>query len=146
MKKFVITSLIGVLGIFSLLAQEKAMLEIRVNGLRNSEGKLSITLFNNEAGFPDDADKAVAWQTIDLSMKKPVFYFQDLPPGVYAYAILHDEDNDGEMKKNLFGIPKEGFGFSRNYSPRVKKPSFEDASVRLKEGKNLDIIDIIYFF
>jgi uncharacterized protein (DUF2141 family) len=133
--------------IFSpLYSQENSDLEIKIEGLRNTQGKLSITLFNNEKGFPDNADKAFKLQTIDLSKDPPVFIFKRLPGGDYAYAILHDEDNNNEMNKNMLGIPREGFGFSNNYRPRIKNPSFNDASFKIKPGKNSHNIEMVYYF
>lgn len=131
--------------LYSLAAQERADLEIVVDGLRNSEGHLRITLFDSDNGFPEDTDKAYTIKSIDLSKEKPVFRFDDLKEGDYAYAILHDEDDNGKMKKNLIGIPKEGFGFSQNYRPKVGQPEFEDASVYLSPGKNRHEIEIVYF-
>jgi len=131
--------------VLSLSAQERADLEIVVDGLRNSEGHLRITLFDSDNGFPEDTDKAYTSKSIDLSKEKPVFRFENLKKGDYAYAILHDEDDNGKMKKNLIGIPKEGFGFSQNYRPKVGQPEFKDASVYLSPGKNRHVIEIVYF-
>ena len=130
---------------FSANSQNPADLRVEVEGLRNQEGKLSITLFNNAEGFPEDIDNAFKWRTVDLREGKPVFVFKDLPAGEYAYAILHDEDGDGEMKKNLLGIPREGFGFSNNYEPKIKNPSFKDASFFLRGTSVTHEINIIYF-
>lgn len=130
---------------FSAFSQAQADLRVQVEGLRNQKGTLSITLFNSAEGFPEDVDNAFKWRSIDLNEGKPVFVFEDLPAGEYAYAILHDEDGDGEMKKNLLGIPREGFGFSNNYEPKIKNPSFKDASFFLRGKSVTHEIEIIYF-
>ncbi|MFW5644662.1 MAG: DUF2141 domain-containing protein [Bacteroidota bacterium] len=128
------------------ISQDYSSLRVEVEGLRNNEGKLSITFFNSPEGFPEDIRNAYQWRTLELSEKKPVFLFNDLPAGEYAYAILHDEDGNGEMKKNLLGIPREGFGFSNNYEPKIKNPSFKDASFYLRKGsKAHHKIEILYF-
>ena len=51
-----------------------------------------------------------------------------LPPGRYAFAFLHDEDDDGELDRDRIGIPSEGFGFSNDASPQLGPPSFQTAS------------------
>lgn len=137
--------LVTILSSLSTSAQGRSDLRVEVEGLRNQKGKISITVFNSPEGFPEDIDRAYRWKTLDLSEEKPVFTFEDLPAGEYAYAILHDEDGDGEMKKNLLGIPREGFGFSNNYQPRIKNPSFQDASFSLNGGSKTHQIEIIYF-
>jgi uncharacterized protein (DUF2141 family) len=126
-------------------AQGKGDIIIEMTELRNLKGKLSIVLFNSSDGFPEDDKKAYKWQIIDLANSEAVFHFKDLPYGEYAYAILHDEDEDGEMNKNILGIPKEGFGFSNNYRPRVKNPSFEDASFQLKTSNVRHVIEMVYY-
>ena len=126
-------------------SQTTATLEIKIDGLRSSEGNLSITVFKDEKGFPEDADRAILTASIDLAKEKPVFIFKDIKPGTYAYAILHDEDKDNRMNKNMLGIPKEGFGFSNNYKPRIKNPSFNSASFALMPGLNSQKITIIYY-
>ena len=144
MKRLVFYILLSII-VSPLYSQENSDLEIKIEGLRNTKGKLSITIFNNEKGFPDNADKAFRIQTIELAKDPPVFIFKGLPGGKYAYAILHDEDNNNEMNKNMLGIPREGFGFSNNYRPRIKNPSYNDASFELKPGKNSHIIEIVYY-
>jgi uncharacterized protein (DUF2141 family) len=42
--------------------------------------------------------------------KRCDFEFSDIKPGNYAIAVIHDE-NRNELDTNMFGIPKEGYGF-----------------------------------
>jgi uncharacterized protein (DUF2141 family) len=37
------------------------------------------------------------------------FEFSDIKPGNYAIAVIHDENRNGELDTNMFGIPKEGW-------------------------------------
>lgn len=141
----IFTLTVLLVSVLSVNGQNKGDLKVRIEGLRNNNGKLSITLFNSPAGFPEDIDRAYKWKTIDLEEQAPVFLFNDLPRGDYAYAILHDEDGNGKMNKNILGIPREGFGFSNNYVPKIKNPSFSDASFSLKEGSTEHEIEIQYF-
>jgi uncharacterized protein (DUF2141 family) len=34
-----------------------------------------------------------------------------IKPGKYAIAVIHDENCNGKLDTNMFGIPKEGYGF-----------------------------------
>jgi uncharacterized protein (DUF2141 family) len=43
--------------------------------------------------------------------KDASFEFSDIKPGKYAIAVIHDENCNGELDSNLFGIPTEGYGF-----------------------------------
>jgi uncharacterized protein (DUF2141 family) len=63
-----------------------------------------------------------------------------LPYGEFAFAVYHDENNSGEIDKNLIGIPKERYAFSNNIKPTFKAPSFEDC--KFNYDKNTDVIRI----
>ena len=65
-----------------------------------------------------------------------------MPYGNYAVGVLHDKDNNGEMTKNFIGMPKEAFGFTRDYkvvfrAPKYKEANFEAESPKLKLAVNL---------
>ena|GEM_PF-883542 len=49
-----------------------------------------------------------------------------LPPGTRAVRLFHDENSNGKLDTNLFGIPTEGYGFSNNPRSRFGEPDFED--------------------
>ncbi len=48
-----------------------------------------------------------------------------LDPGIYGLSLLDDENSNGKMEYNFFGIPKEGFGFSDYYHTGITKPKFD---------------------
>lgn len=74
-----------------------------------------------------------------------VLEVSDLKVGTYAIALLHDNNYDGKMNKTLFGLPKEGYGFSNNARGRLGPPTFDDASFTLTEGETtLLVIKIKY--
>ncbi len=65
--------------------------------------------------------------------------------GNYAVAVFHDQNNDRILNNNVFGIPKEGFGFSRNPEIRTGAPKFSEAAF-LVAGPNTNIqIQLKYF-
>jgi len=64
--------------------------------------------------------------------------FEDIPPGTYALAIVHDENMNGKLDTNLLGIPKEGYGFSNDAKALLGAPSFSAASFPY-DGQNLEL-------
>ena len=54
---------------------------------------------------------------------------KDLPAGTYALALVHDENDNLKIDTGLFGIPTEGFCFSKNAMGLFGPPSFKDAAV-----------------
>jgi uncharacterized protein (DUF2141 family) len=63
----------------------------------------------------------------------------NLPRGEYALAIFHDENADGICNLKLFGIPKEGFGFSNNFRPKLRAPTFKDCKVEILKDMAITI-------
>lgn len=50
-----------------------------------------------------------------------------LPPGRYAAQAFLDENRNGKVDRALFGIPKEGVGFSNDARISFGPPKFADA-------------------
>ena len=55
-----------------------------------------------------------------------------LPRGDYALAVIHDENGNARLD-TIAGIPREGFGFSRNPPIRFGPPRF--AAARFDLGR-----------
>jgi uncharacterized protein (DUF2141 family) len=118
-----------------------ATLTVNVSGIRNAEGKVLVALYREPAGFPDTPKNALRKELVDIDAKaltaKAVF--ADVPPGSYAVAVLHDENGNGDMDKNFLGIPKEGHGASKNPSPMMRAPTFDEAKFTMSAPATLEI-------
>jgi len=66
-----------------------------------------------------------------------------LPYGELALAVYHDENNSGEIDKNMIGIPKERYAFSNNIKPTIKAPSFDDCKFSYSETSNTVKISLL---
>jgi uncharacterized protein (DUF2141 family) len=107
-------------------AEKNAEEGIKVNiiNLRNSKGRVLISLFKDGIGYPDQPDKAFRKTSISIKDNQAFFLFTDIPFGNYAIAILHDENDDKQMNKNSLGLPKEGYGFSNNVMGAFGPPAY----------------------
>ena len=121
------------LACFALLAAKTAIaadLEVRIDGLRSAEGHVHVALHQRleDVDFPDGAGVVAASfrAAVAGSMR---LVFADLPPGNYAVAAFHDADGDGELTRNVLGMPTEGYGFSNGARGFMGPPSFDDAAV-----------------
>jgi len=123
-----------------------ASLNLTVEGIQDAEGRIAIAIFNSEAGFPDDHEKAVKHFFVPL--KKPdrsvTIAINDLPSGQYAIALFHDNNLSGKLETNLFGIPRKGYGFSNNVNPSLRSAYFEEAVFTLLEQGQAMTIKMIY--
>jgi uncharacterized protein (DUF2141 family) len=64
--------------------------------------------------------------------------FEDIPPGTYALAAIHDENMNGKLDANWLGAPTEGYGFSNDAKALLGAPSFSAARFRY-DGQNLEL-------
>lgn len=110
---------------------------VEVRGFRSDGGKALVALFATRKGFPDKAAQALRRAEVTIRKGTARAVFERLPPGTYAVSVLHDEDGNRAMKTGLFGIPKEGYGFSRDARGTFGPPGFGDASFALRAAKTI---------
>lgn len=131
-----------------LVAQDAATstLTVRVVGTKNSKGQIAIALFKGEAGFPGDKSKAfrTLQAKIDPQTLSARITLDNLPRVDYAVAVFHDENMNGQLDKNMFGIPREGYGFSNNPKKSMGSPKFAEANFQLDQPEKLVEIELLY--
>ena len=120
-------------------------LVIDVDGLRNRKGQVCLSVFAASTGFPSKTTNAVQSQCMKITDATVRMTLRQLQPGSYAVAVLHDANNDRRANRNFLGIPKEGFGFSRNPAIYFGPPKF-GASAFPVMGSSTNIqIHVKYF-
>jgi uncharacterized protein (DUF2141 family) len=113
--------------VFSSFHSAEEGIKVTVTSLHSNDGHVLISLFKDGEGYPDDPAKAIRKAKLSIKDKKAGILFTGLPSGKYAISIMHDENNDQKLNKNVFGIPKEGYGFSNNVVGSFGPPSFSRA-------------------
>ena len=63
-------------------------------------------------------------EAVPMSGESTTAIFRDVESGRYAVALYLDTDEDGELDTNLFGVPQEPIGFSRNPRIGMSRPGF----------------------
>ncbi len=100
-------------------------LDVTIDNLRSDRGELRLCLTADPKNFPGCIDDARAvTRSVPATMHK--VHFDDLPYGSYAVAVIHDANGNNKLD-TLLGIPREGFGFSRNPIIRFGPPRFSSA-------------------
>ncbi len=129
----------------SLFAKEGYSLKVKVDGLRNSKGVVQFALYNKDGSLPDEKFKKYFKKKVaNIKDRYAEIVFKDLPKGVYAVNILHDENKNGKVDKG-FILPVEGVGLSNFKSINIaNKPNFKKASFLLDRDKEIDV-KVIYF-
>jgi uncharacterized protein (DUF2141 family) len=130
--------------VFSLImtysTQQSAVdLRLSVSGMDKLQGNLMIAVFDNGDDFPNE-DKAIQRLVIPVKSKSQLINVPNLQPGKeYAIALYHDENANGKMDKNFFGVPTERYGFSNNARATFGPPSFEEAKFIPQNAKLIQI-------
>jgi uncharacterized protein (DUF2141 family) len=119
-------------------------IRVRVLDLRNQEGNLGIALFNAKKGFPGRSESAFMKGITPASGKEHLFVFENVPLGAYAVSVQHDENHNGKLDTNFFGMPKEGVGTSNNPGLHMGPPSFDAARFLLDRSEMEVVINIRY--
>lgn len=120
------------LPLFLLLAQAEppSSVIVRVEGLRSQRGIIRACLIKSAAAFPDCARDPNALR-LNVPASAPELRFNDVPSGQYALALFHDANANSRLD-TVLGIPREGFGFSRNPVVRFGAPKFDKANITIE--------------
>ena len=114
-------------------------IHVTVLGIHNSVGTVACALFESPAGFPNDyLRNATNIMVIKVRHTQARCDFEDMPPGHYALAIIHDENMNGKLDTGALGVPLEGYGFSNNAHALLGPPSFAAAGFAY-DGQALEI-------
>lgn len=100
---------------------------MEIVGLRDARGVVHLCLTREPKGFPDCKAPGAFHASIRASLGPLHYDFRSVPVGVYAVSAIHDANNDGKLN-TTFGIPTEGFAFSRNPPMKMRAPHFDEAS------------------
>src|SRR6476661_1355727 len=122
MKIFAFLLLIMISG--CLHAQSKIIAHI--SNIRNDNGVCQVCLFNNASAFSGDSGAPVKCEQTPVKNGMSEALFENVPPGAYAVMVFHDANNNKKLDKNFLGIPKEGYGASKNKLPFASAPNFND--------------------
>jgi len=110
------------------------VIQADVGGLRSGKGKVMCALYSSAEGYPTKGDKAMAYSSSAILNGHGECNFTGMRPGRYAISVFHDENSNGKLDSNLFGIPREGVGASNNAKGHFGPPKFEDAAFQFTGG------------
>ena len=119
-------------------------LDVEVDNLRSAKGMIRICLTADPDNFPACIDDANALtRSVPASVRTTSF--PGLPQRGYALAIIHDENSNSKLD-TIAGIPREGYGFSRNAAVRFGPPRFSAARFMVAGDAELQQVKMRYIF
>jgi uncharacterized protein (DUF2141 family) len=122
--------------ILPALGLSQNTLHVSVDGVKNSDGNISIALYNQEDGFLH-FDKVFKSDSTIAKKGNTQISIKDLPEGDYALAIFHDENANNILDVNWLGIPKEMVGFSNATMKTFGPPSFKECAFRITSDQDI---------
>ncbi len=141
MRRIILVLSLMVTLFIGLSAEESASkgdILVKITNIKISQkGNLFLAIYKGEENFKGK-NNSQAEIIIPVKDKECNHLFKNIPYGNYAIALFHDKNGNEKIDTGLFGIPKEGYGFS-NKSRKYKKASFD-----LKSEKYEVIIKIKY--
>jgi uncharacterized protein (DUF2141 family) len=130
-------------------------LTVAIAGVHSRAGTLMIGLYDTPAGF----DKAIEQSTKQGLLNDPTrvvgvamravtgtqsLVFKNLEPGSYGIIVFHDENDNGMLDENYWGVPTEGYAFSNNAQGLLGAPDFDAAAVVIDAADKAITINLIY--
>jgi uncharacterized protein (DUF2141 family) len=140
-----------------LLAIPVAAAELRltIKEIRSDSGEILIGLYDNTTGFRSaianaatrgllpDSGRLIG-TAIRAKRGAQSTVFTQLPPGRYAAIVIHDENDNGRLDKNAWGMPTEGYGFGNDAQGLLSAPSIDDAAIAIGDANVSTSISLIY--
>ena len=107
---------------------------VNVQGVKTSNGLIAVTLYadNSKKFLVKKGSIYVGRVPAKAGTTRVCIYVPK--PGVYAFAVYHDQDGNRKFNRSGIGFPKEPFGFSNNASTLAGLPAFK--SVRISVPKD----------
>ncbi len=112
-------------------------LTVEVLNARSNDGMVLGAVYGSDAGWLK-SDQAVQVARA-AAVPKAVLVYRNLPAGRYAVSLFHDENGNGQLDKNVIGLPTERFGFSRDAMGSMGPPSFADAAIDLQNHATITV-------
>jgi len=115
------------------LTASRGEITVYMEGFRSDAGEARVALFSSKDGFPDATAQARKVARVNIKNYEARADLTDVPYGTYAVAVLHDENSNGVMDRNLFKVPTEGYGASNNPAGSMERLDFDDAKFALAQ-------------
>ena len=114
-------------------------LTVVVRGFRRLKGQVFLAIYNSAKSWTKE-ELVYEGAVIEIIDETATFFFPELPVGLYAIALFHDENKNVKLDTGLFGIPLERYAFSNNRRGLFGPPRFKDAAILLNGNEKIEII------
>ena len=134
--------LIGSVGLAAAAPVPTSTLTVQISNVRNGKGVVHVDIcpqkqfLGDDCTYVGDAQARAGVVTVTVG---------NLPPGQYAAQVFHDENRNKKVDRALFGIPKEGVGFSNDARISLGPPKWTDARFNFSGQPQTITLKMRYF-
>lgn len=129
----------------SFAAEPTSSISLTIANIRNDKGQILLSVFNQAEGFPSDSTKTYRTYILEPQTPSLNLLIEDLSPGAYAIALVHDENGNLKLDTNLVGAPVEGYAAS-GVNKRFSAPRYSTSKFLLNKGTLNLVIEMKYLF
>ncbi len=108
------------------IAGDPVRLQITLTGVRNARGQIVINLYGDRDEDFLKKGKRLSRIRVPAQAGEVTTCLPVPAPGSYAISLYHDEDGSKKLSKNFFGLPTEGYGFSRDAPISLRLPDLDE--------------------
>jgi uncharacterized protein (DUF2141 family) len=125
-----------------VLPAQASTVVVNVGGVRSELGHVLVALCTRA----DFLQPHCRWKgKVRATIGAVTVRIKDVPPGRYAAQAFHDENDNGTLDRNFFGLPKEAMGFSNNAPIHLGPPRFDVAAFTVTPGTTEISFSLRYF-
>jgi uncharacterized protein (DUF2141 family) len=113
-------------------------LTVHATGFRSPTGQAVVAVYRS----PDDwlkVSRAHRVATVPIRDGAVEVRFDDLDPGTYAVAVIHDENRNGKLDMRWFPWPKPREGAGVSNDARGGPPKWRDAKLELNGDSTIQL-------
>ncbi|MEK6152626.1 DUF2141 domain-containing protein [Flavobacteriaceae bacterium 3-367] len=120
------------------LGMAQNTLSVAVNKVGCNSGEVSVAVYTEADGFLK-FEKVYRNNSVQATKGITEVTIKDLPNGMYAVAVFHDKNGNGQLDTNWLGIPKEDVGFSKAKMKMFGPPSFKECCFELNSDTKIQV-------
>jgi uncharacterized protein (DUF2141 family) len=121
-----------------------ADIKVEIAGVNAQQSKIYVQLFKGEDNYLNG--NALSATYIQAIAGLNFVSFTNVPLGEYVVRFYQDENNNGTLDTNLFGMPSEGYGFSNKAKPNYGPVAYQDAvfTITADPSTQINYTEMIY--
>lgn len=105
-------------------------IHVNISGIPSEKGVVQIGLYSEETFMKASPEYSA---TSKIEGQKASCVFKDVPPGEYAVAVYHDENENQQMDFSSSGMPNEAYGSSNNKPNPFGPPLWSNSKFKVED-------------